>query len=196
MAFLKRERVNLGRRRLRNILETYTIATGRTLENKIADAGPFNQRIDPHILTIALREMIAAGEIQIHSEGEGKVRWYYLSGVPEDKKIARFGELDAVYQRTQQKDFTLRLGQALEIAVSRALQGQVVFDSMGHYKDLEEHDDSTLYSKEEPPSLISGRAISGKRKLDFVLIGAGAVRAGIEVKNIREWIYVDREEGS
>ncbi len=49
----RQERLDIARRRLLNILRAHTIALGRTLEQKIADAGPYNQRIDPHVLTQA-----------------------------------------------------------------------------------------------------------------------------------------------
>lgn len=138
--------------------------------------------------------METADQIQIYKENDYALRWYYLTGTQEEQLLPRLATLEAVQKRTQQKDFTLRLGQALEIAVSKSLRGTTAFYSMGHFKDLNEHDDSTLYSKEEPPSIIGERTISGKRKLDFVLISPTAGVVGIEVKNIREWIYVDRDE--
>lgn len=51
----------------------------------------------------------------------------------------------------------MRMGQALEIAVYRALKDQTTFDTFGAFLDLDDHDDSTLYQKEEPPSSASGR---------------------------------------
>lgn len=65
---------------------------------------------------------------------------------------------------------------------------------LGHFKDLGAHDDSTLYQKEEPPQAVSGNAMPGDRSLDFLANTASAGLAGIEVKNIREWIYPNREE--
>jgi hypothetical protein len=41
---------------------------------------------------------------------------------------------------------------------------------------------------------LNGRRISGGRKLDFLVQHPQAGYAGIEIKNIREWIYPDREE--
>jgi hypothetical protein len=61
------------------------------------------------------------------------------------------------------------IGQALEIAVFRALAGQMALQSYGGFLDLDDHDDSTLYSKEEHPSLLSGHRMPGDKKLDFLL---------------------------
>ena len=64
---------------------------------------------------------------------------------------------------------------------------------LGHFRDLDAHDDSTLYSKEEPPSALSGISI-GAKKLDFLVLDPSTGPAGIEVKNVREWIYPNRPE--
>ena len=82
----------------------------------------------------------------------------------------------------------------MEIATFRALQAQTALHYFGYYRDLADHDDSSLYSKEEPPSSLSGRTIPGGKKLDFLLHHAHAGYAGLEVKNIREWLYPDRNE--
>jgi hypothetical protein len=192
MAGANLDRIELAKKRLRNILRSHIVATSRTLENKISDAGPTNQRIDPHILTIARNQLEYQKEVLVRRERG--VPWYYLAGTADAILSPRLAELQDIHQQTTDKHFTLRLGQALEIAVSKALQGQSAFQSVGHFKDLDKHDDSTLYSKEEPPSFISGRMSEGK--LDFVLFTENAGVAGVEVKNIREWFYSDRDEVS
>lgn len=192
MAGVKRERIELAKKRLQNVLRTHIVATARTLENKISDAGPTNQRIDPHILTIARSELEAEHVVEIHRERENAPPWYALAGTAEETLNPRLTELREVYNQTQDRLLNLRTGQALEIAVSKALQTQQVLQSVGHFRDLNDHDDSTLYSKEEPPSQINGRACKGK--LDFLLFTRDAGAAGIEVKNIREWVYSQSEE--
>ena len=59
-------------------------------------------------------------------------------------------------------------------------------DFLGRYRDLDDHDDSTPYSKEEPPSHISARALPGDLKLDFHYRHDTAGWAGLECKNIRD----------
>jgi hypothetical protein len=59
----------------------------------------------------------------------------------------------------------------------------------GRFRDLDEHDDSTLYKKEEPPSHIGTRELPGDQKLDFLVRHSTAGHLGIECKNIRPWLY-------
>jgi hypothetical protein len=56
-------RIDLGRKRLGSVLTRHGVATIRTLEQKIADAGPTNQRIEPVLLGEALSRMRKAGEV-------------------------------------------------------------------------------------------------------------------------------------
>ena len=65
---------------------------------------------------------------------------------------------------------------------------------MGNFLDLAAHGDGTPYSKEEPPQSLSGKSISGEKRLDFLVQHPQAGWAGIEAKNIREWLYPDRKE--
>lgn len=187
------DRLRIADKRLRNVLRAHVIATARTLEQKIADAGPFNQRIDPHILTLARHLLEKQGIITpVLVKG---MNWYRLTNADSGQVEARLQEQQVVHGATQEKGFTLRLGQAAEIAVYRALLGlgdELTF--FGNYPDLDEHDDSTLYTKEEPPSAVNGRKTPGNKKLDFLLFHRVAGVAGVEVKNLREWMYPDRTE--
>lgn len=186
------ERAELAKKRLRSVLRAHVVATARILEQKIADAGPLNQRIDPHVLTVARAQL--EKEKVIRAEVRGNVPWYYLAASAATDVRRRLQELEPIQLATQEARFTQRVGQALEIAMYRALVAQWRGVFFGKFLDLDEHDDGSLYSKEEPPSSVSGATISGRRKLDFLLVSPDGIRAGIEVKNIREWLYPDREE--
>ena len=180
------ERVAIGRRRILNILRTYTVAGLRTLEQKISDAGPPDQRIDPHLLTEAKR---ALGD-QITSTGI----WLHLRNAPAHEVARRIAELEPLHRAISKRDVLDRIGQALEIAVYRALKAQQEMQYLGAILDLDEHDDSTRYSRDDAPSALSGRVIPGKRKLDFVVGNEVLGWAGVEVKNVREWYYPSRLE--
>jgi len=185
-------RHELAVKRLRNILRSHVVANSRILEQKISDSGPTNQRIDPHILTearnaLAQREIVAALQ-------RGGVPWFHLKETDPETVKKRLSELDALHRQTQSPQFVMLLGQTLEIATFRALQAQTTLNFFGNYPDLAAHDDSTLYTKEEPPSSLSGRQIPSKKKLDFLIQDPHSGYAGIEVKNIREWLYPDRDE--
>jgi hypothetical protein len=187
---IKRERIELGKKRLKSVLRSNGVASQRTLEQKISDAGPFNQRIDPHVITVAKNQLLASGEL-LGLERDGQ-KWFHLAETPIAEVEAKVTQLQKILARTQARDFTVRVGQALEIAVYKALMQQEL-PFFGGFTDLDAHDDATLYRKEEPPSTISGKTIGGERKFDFIVMH-GAQALGIEVKNIREWMYPDRTE--
>jgi hypothetical protein len=86
------------------------------------------------------------------------------------------------------------IGQTLEIAVYRSLLSQNVLDFFGAYTNLDAHDDSSLYVKEEPPSWLNGREIPDNKKFDFLIRHPTAGYAGIEIKNVRQWLYPNRDE--
>jgi hypothetical protein len=187
----QRERIALAKKRLASVLRTRVVASWRTLEQKIADAGPTNQRVDPHLLTLARREMEAAGTL-VARRREG-MPWFHLPGTPERELIERLEKLGPIHDQTSAQAFTKRAGQALEIAIFRSLSDQRL-PFLGGFSDLDDHDDSQRYAKEDPPSIVSGRRLPGKMKLDFLIIHASAGAAGIEAKNTREWLYPDRQE--
>lgn len=186
------EWVQLCQRRLHNILGAHTVANARTLENKIADAGPLNQRAEPHIISRARQALVEAGEIR--RVDAGGATWFHLPSAAPGKLKSRLAELRAVHNRVQARNFTYRVGQALEIAVYRALQEQAEMPFFGHYPNLEAHDDKTLYTKEEPPSSIGRLAIPNQLRLDFLVPESPGGWVGLEVKNIREWLYQNSKE--
>ena len=90
----REERKEIAKKRLRNILSNHTVALTRTIEQKIADAGPYNQRINPHLITEARNELIEAGDLQaINRKGSA---WYALSDTPEDQIEPRLVEQEPI----------------------------------------------------------------------------------------------------
>ena len=55
--------VDLAKKRLQSVLGRHTIATSRTLESKISNAGPYHMRVEPLPLTTARRELQGDGRI-------------------------------------------------------------------------------------------------------------------------------------
>jgi hypothetical protein len=189
----KEERARIGRMRLVRVLRRHGVATWRTLEQKIADAGPGGMRVDPHILTPVRKELERDGTLSRRLRGGGT--WYALTDTPAATIDARLTEQLPVYRATQADDFKKRMGQTLEIAIARALDAQTTLsDHLGAFLDLDDHDDGALYSKEEPPRRLGTRHIGGDRRLDFLVRHRTAGWVGIEAKNIREWLYPDRPE--
>lgn len=174
------------------ILGRHGIATARTLEQKISDAGPFNQRIDPHVLTTVRNALVKQGQIsQLY---EHNAPWFHLASTPDTTVQERLNEQLPVFRALQHGNTGSRVGQCLEIAIYRALQRQNNLEYLGSFTNLDDHDDSRMYVKEEPPQSVSGRRLLGKQRLDFLVFHREAGWAGIEAKNVREWLYPDREE--
>ncbi len=169
-------------------LETLGVANMRTLEMKISDSGPMAQRVNPHVLTRVRNAQRDAGRLIIVSQ-----IWYHRYNEPEARVKQRLDALKPIYAATNNTSLKLRLGQTLEIAIWRALE-QGSLDFVGGFPDLDDHDDSTLYSKEEPPLRFSGKRMPGDKRFDFLAFHPSAGSIGIEAKNIREWIYPDRNE--
>jgi hypothetical protein len=145
-----------------------------------------------HILTEARDAMVQEGVRQRWQAAPHRLPWFYLGNAAQEKLNARYNELSAVQDAYSAQSFTMRVGQTLEIATYRALIAAHPRGSFGCYLNLDA-DDSQLYSKEEPPSHIGGNGIPDDRLVDFLLMVAGDW-AGIECKNIREWLYSDRPE--
>ena len=58
------------KRRIISNLRTYTVANSRTLEQKIANAGPLGQRIDPHLITPAKTQLETLRQRYPNSDAE------------------------------------------------------------------------------------------------------------------------------
>jgi hypothetical protein len=106
---------------------------------------------------------------------------------------ARLEEQLEVYRAATDKKLTDRIGQALEVAVYRGMKSQSEFGYLGGFLDLEEHDDDLRYKKQEPPTLIDGRKASSG-PVDFIFQHQGVGNVGVEIKNVRPWIYPDSTE--
>src|ERR1700733_5390358 len=183
------EWVALGQKRLISVLRRRTVATDRTLEQKISDAGPNNRRVEPVILTQARNALVKQGQILLLKRG--RTPWFHLAETPFAEVEARLSVVEPLYLKTQDSMFTQRVGQALEIAVFKALS-ESGRDFLGSFPDLNEHDDSELYKKTDPPLVVSGKKIE-KGPLDYVVFAPGGM-GGIEIKNYRTWLYPDTTE--
>jgi hypothetical protein len=173
------DRDALAEKRLLVNIKAHGIATARTLEQKISDGGPFNQRIDPHVLTPVRNRLVDDGKIKTY-EFEG-VTWYFPPDITQERLDERFSAQVPVYRGINAGSLPTRVGQTLEIATYKALLAGTL--------DLETHDDSTMYRKEEPPQHIGRRALSGNKNLDFLIRHPSAGYLGVECKNVRVWLY-------
>lgn len=183
-----RARIDLGRHRIRNILRRQGVANMRTLEQKIADAGPFNQRVEPIHLTTARIQLERDGEVdKIHAGNSQGADWYFLTETPHKQVDERLHELLPVWDAFTDHDLKGRSGDALEVAIFKSLRAQDYFLFNGHFVDADTHDDSLRFVKKGPLPYFSGRTAPGE--LDFHLISPTGVPLGLEAKNIRAWLY-------
>ena len=140
------------------------------------------------MLTDARHQLIDEGEVV--ELRQNNTPWFYLASTPEEVLRSRLNEQLPVFRAVHSGKFTKRVGQTLEIAVVKALMQQDCLEYLGGFDDLEDHDDSTLYSKEEPPRSLSGRR-SGRKRLDFLCLHRKCGGVAIEVKNVRPWLRAD-----
>ena len=184
--------LDIALRRIPSILRARYIATMRILEQKISDAGPTNQRVEPHVLTAARRILEDRGTLVREHRATG--RWYRLATTPQDTWRNRLRELEPILRRIQDGRNHQAVGQAFEIAVYRALlTEQHPFWVFGGFRNLDTPAQGSP-RKTEPPSMIDGKSLDGDTKLDFLLLHPSAGPLGLEVKNTREWIYPQSDE--
>ncbi len=117
--------------------------------------------------------------------------WFALHDTPLEYAHQRINEQFEVLRITLDNAFHKRMGDALEISVFRALRTSRL-NSLGGFRGLTEAPTTAPIRKEEPPAIFNGRELQGNKRFDF-LVGTNQW-AGLECKNIREWLYPDREE--
>jgi hypothetical protein len=60
------ERIGIAKRRIQAILDRETLAHQRTLEQKIAEQGPKEMRVDPHLIGLAIQDLIELNRLATH----------------------------------------------------------------------------------------------------------------------------------
>jgi hypothetical protein len=185
----ERERIEIARRRIVAILSAQTVANLRTLEQKIADAGPNPQRVQPHIITPSKQALIKEGRVAIVKSKNAQ--WLHLSDADPAKVSARLETLLPIWEEFTSTPVAKRTGQALEIAIWRAMLASPAIQTIGGFQDVDAHDDSTMFAKQEIHH-FNGNTLA-KESLDFIAHVNGHW-VGVEAKNIRPWLYPHDEE--
>jgi hypothetical protein len=182
-------RIQLGEKRLASVLTRHGIAHIRTLEQKIADAGPFDQRIEPVLLYKALARLKEQGEVLTLADPTTTTKWYYMRGTSGAILTERLAAQRVIYEQVHNTKFGFRLGSALEMAVFRSIL-TTDFPYWGGFARIDLPDDKP-FSKMEPPTSYALR--NSQSPLDFHVKVDGHM-LGIEVKNMREWTHTDSAE--
>ena len=136
----------IAERRIGNILRSQVVARLRTLEQKICDAGPSNQRPNPHYLNDAKNRLLKQGKLVELQARHGP--WFCLPGTPRPRIKARLEELTPIAEQFQRA--SQRTGQCLERAIYNALLKQNKMHHFGAFLDDQEPDRHGLYRKVEP----------------------------------------------
>lgn len=180
------DRLALAKKRIKSVLSDRLYATVRQLESKISEAGPTNQRCNPHVITQALREMRAAGEVLTSTHPEHNNIFFYLASSESKAKsrkalAARKAEVHALYSEylpLAQNDPRV-CGDALETVMRKAFATQPTYFEIG--------------SRSHPELNFNGKTLPGALDGTFLLLEKKILIA-VETKNLREWIYSDSEE--
>lgn len=187
------ERVSVAMARLPNILDRETVACQRTLEQKISDGGPNPQRVDPHLLGVALDELCNDRRFVVthRHDSTGSTDWYANARTSENDVQAKLDEVAPLYARTTRGGFGNHVGDALEIHVFKSLQqlqsDRRRYSFQGSFDLTHLPENTGRYRKTEPPQSVSGNYT--QKRADFILHGFDSGPICIECKNLREWVY-------
>ena len=149
-------RLFLAMKRILSVLETEKVAAIRTLEMNISDAGPSNQRIEPHIIGVAGQELVTRNRVKVHRDPRsGKHNWFAPARLDQATVDKKLETLIPAYLATTAATFTTGLGDRLEIAVFKILQSMRAadrrFSFLGSF-DLSARRQNGRFDKIEPPS--------------------------------------------
>ncbi|MEY2605693.1 MAG: hypothetical protein QOH31_3509, partial [Verrucomicrobiota bacterium] len=120
--------------------------------------------------------------------------WFALPQAGTALLKERLADQARTIKELTKRSISQRIGQTLEIATYKALLTLENVTFLGRFKDLDEHGDQEIYKKEEPPQHLGSHQLEGDERLDFLVLASSGNWLGLECKNIREWLYPDREE--
>ena len=161
------ERILLGKRRIQSVLDREIVASRRTLEQKISDQGPSTQRVDPHLVGLAIMDLEETNRLQ--SRKAGGILWYANPGTTEIQFNAKLEKLLSIYLATHGGGFGNLVGDALELIVYKALSEQYAqqprFPFLGHFdlqapKNAEGRYRASSHQNQSPVTPLSRKPIS------------------------------------
>lgn len=181
----------LGKKRILNILKVYRVSYSRHLEIKISEAGPGNQRVEPALLNMALREMKKDAQILVVGNTSSmEIVAKPDFGLPGDKaklnKLLRLHKVFIDYTSKNEQYCGLHLEKLLFDTV---LELDSIYNVFGSGPVLNENGNLTKPSGSEIIH-YNGKTSYKEAGLDlFIQHKKSLIPIGIEAKNIREWIY-------
>ena len=190
------DRIGQAKRRIQSILDRQIVANQRTLEQKISDQGPTNQRVDPHLVGLGLFDLLKLNRLRSHFHPKtGTKHWYANPGTADADVNSRLAELAPLYDSVSGHGFGNLTGDALELIVYKCLQEIYDDDPRYPYQGAFHLDKPKnaqgRYHKTQPPKAIG--LFSTQKEADFLQFGHAPGALCIECKNYREWIYPHHE---
>lgn len=185
-------RVSIAKKRIQSILDRDTVAHQKTLEQKIAEQGPRPQRVDPHLVGLAIMDLSENNRQTKHTHpSTGTTPWHSNPGTSIKAVENRLDELAPLYSSISGNGFGNLIGDALEVIVYKCLEetrkNNPRFAYQGQYYLDQPKTKDNRYRKTSPPKALNGK--TSTKEADFFLFGYNVGPLLIECKNYREWIY-------
>jgi hypothetical protein len=171
----------IANRRVLSNLNRYLVASRRTLESKIAEAGRGDIRVPPKELGAEIKNMLARGEIvQVATRPPADL--FAIPGSPDDEVATRVAAITGLYDTFARfAADTGAIGVAGEQMIRRA------FDASPHFHiicprwgDVFAYNGRTLTQQSDGLVLLAD-PLHGRPATDGVAL--------VEIKNRREWVY-------
>lgn len=116
------QRIAIAKRRVQSILDRYTVAHQKTLEQKIAEQGPNKMRVDPHLIGLAIKDLLELNRLAVHvHQATGQKPWYANPGTSPTAVTRRLDVLAPLYASVSEGNFHNLSGDALEVVVFKCL---------------------------------------------------------------------------
>ena len=183
------ERIVLAKRRIQSVLDREIAAGRRTLEQKISDQGPVGQRVDPHLVGLAIMDLLETGRLKQRDVAGDP--WYSNPGTSDQAAGAKIGRYAQLHALINSGAFGNLIGDALEVVVFKTLDrlytAQPRYAYHGSFRLSEPKNPAGRYVKVRPPKIIGSR--STLKDPDFLQFGHDSGPLYIECKNRREWLY-------
>ncbi|MCW1844218.1 hypothetical protein [Prosthecomicrobium hirschii] len=184
-------RIALAKARILSILDREIVAHEKTLEQKIADQGPTDKRVDPHLISLAIDDMRELRRIAVHHHQKtNDTPWYANIGTSANLVQDKLNVIAPIYN-TISNTLSNVIGDALEVVTFRALNATREVFPRYHFDGFFYLDRPKnrygRFEQRKAPMELHGRVTN--KQPDFLLHGHDAGTLCIECKNLREWLY-------
>jgi hypothetical protein len=186
------ERVIIAKKRIQSVLDRDSVCNQKTLEQKVSEQGPKPQRVDPHLVGLAIMDLIELNRLTVHHhQATGRVGWLSNPGTAAEEITKKLDLLAPLYAQISGDGFGNLTGDALEIIVWKCLDAVYTktkrHSYQGHFEISQPKNQHGRYRRVQPPKSLNGR--TSTKEPDFFQFGYDQGPLCIECKNYREWFY-------